>query len=137
MIRSNHKRKCLRQKLGVLIMIPIYKFIGGSSGCAQCTPPSTGPNSFIFTHIFGEKCLCGGSMPPMGNPGSPTEIDLVFWVKVHPRQARDTNSFIFTITRCVLVRAYLQQAASHQGLLLDPARNSLLKRFDSQLACAA
>ena len=39
--------------------------------------PSTGPNSFVFTHIFNKKCPHWGSMPPQwvhapptGNPGS-------------------------------------------------------------------
>ena len=40
--------------------------------------PPTGPNSFIFTYVFTEKCLCQRLVPPptrvgtppMGNPGS-------------------------------------------------------------------
>ena len=42
------------------------------------TPPPTGPNSFIFTYVFTEKCLCQRlapppkrvGAPPTGNPGS-------------------------------------------------------------------
>ena len=41
-------------------------------------PPPTGPNSFVFTYVFTEKCLCQRlapppmrvGTPPMGNPGS-------------------------------------------------------------------
>ena len=51
--------------------------IGGSRGHARHTPP-TGPNSFIFAHIFGEKHLHQRSTPPppMGNPGSATDISI-------------------------------------------------------------
>ena len=40
-------------------------FIGGSRGRAQCTPP-TGPNSFIFTYIFTEKCPHRGAVATNG-----------------------------------------------------------------------
>ena len=50
-------------------------------GHAGRTPPPTGPNSFIFTYIFTEKCPHWGSTPPltgprppMGNPGSATTL---------------------------------------------------------------
>ena len=39
--------------------------IGGSRGCAECTPPM-GPNSFIFAYIFTEKRMRWRSMPPNG-----------------------------------------------------------------------
>ena len=49
-------------------------------GRARCTPLPTGPNSFVFTYIFIEKCLHRGSTtslmgprPPTGNPGSATD----------------------------------------------------------------
>ena len=43
--------------------------------------PPTGPNSFVFTYVFTEKCLCQRLVPPpmrvgtppMGNPGSAPE----------------------------------------------------------------
>ena len=37
---------------------------GRGGGRAGRTPPPTGPNSFVFTYIFTQKCLCQGSMPP-------------------------------------------------------------------------
>ena len=59
-----------------------------SSGRSTCRsfwhmPPPTGPNSFIFTYVFTEKCPCQRlaspptrvGVPPMGNPGStPDEV---------------------------------------------------------------
>ena len=51
--------------------------LGGA--CPAHAPPM-GPNSFVFTYIFTEKCPCWRSSPPpngymspsMGNPGSAT-----------------------------------------------------------------
>ena len=52
--------------------------IGRSRGAAG-TPPPTGSNSFIFTHVFAEKRMYQRSPPPQqvgapptGNPGSAT-----------------------------------------------------------------
>ena len=49
--------------------------LGGMPGAC----PPTGPNSFVFTYIFVEKCPrrrstppLTGPRPPTGNPGSAT-----------------------------------------------------------------
>ena len=61
-----------------------YQGSGGSaykSSRRAPPPPPTGPNSFIFTCVFTEKCLCrrlapppmrvgAPPPPPTGNPGS-------------------------------------------------------------------
>ena len=53
-------------------------------------PPPTGPNSFIFTYVFTEKCLCRRlappptrvGAPPTGNPGSALATVDVFTILV-------------------------------------------------------
>ena len=46
------------------IRINMLLCIGGSRGCAGCTPPPMGPNSFVFAYIFTKKHLHQRSMPP-------------------------------------------------------------------------
>ena len=57
------------------------QYIGGSRGGMPSACPPMGPNSFVFTYIFGESTHVGGPHPPvmgphspMGNPGSATAI---------------------------------------------------------------
>ena len=34
-------------------------------------PPPTGPNSFVFTHVFAKKCPCWRLVPPPTRVGAP------------------------------------------------------------------
>ena len=59
----------------------MYKCIGGSRGRAGCTPSPMGPNSFIFCIHFHRQVPTSevharpmGARPPIGNPGSATEM---------------------------------------------------------------
>ena len=55
--------------------------IGGSRRGVPGARPPTGPNSFVFAHIFtkkrrvGDECPLTGPHPATGNPGSAT-VDL-------------------------------------------------------------
>ena len=62
-------------------MCNIFISIGRSRGACPVHTPPMGPNSFVFAYIFTEKCPRQRSMlpqwvhaPPMGNPGSATDI---------------------------------------------------------------
>ena len=68
-------------------------------------PPPTGPNSFVFTYVFTEKCRCRrltppptrvSAPPPTGNPGSAPDKYGVFCslalyldpkLKTYPRES--------------------------------------------------
>ena len=61
----------------------------------RSAPPPTGPNSFVFTYIFAEKCLCQRlahpptrvGAPPTGNPGSAPALG--YPVKLSSKLLRD------------------------------------------------
>ena len=40
-------------------------------------PPPTGPNSFIFTYVFTEKCLCRRLVPPPVRVGTPPQREIL------------------------------------------------------------
>ena len=49
-----------------VVTLQLHQFIGGSRGCARCTPPPMGP-ILSFLHTFSPKSACfGGPHPPNG-----------------------------------------------------------------------
>ena len=74
-----------------VLLASICIYIGGSRGVPPTHAPPTGSISFIFTYVFTKKCTYRrsvpspmGQHPPMGNPGSATDIhsDLTSFIAV-------------------------------------------------------
>ena len=72
------KQRSSKHQLKTYNNVYIYDSGGSTYKSFRRAPPPTGPNSFIFTYHFTEKCLCRRlapppmrvGTPPTGNPGS-------------------------------------------------------------------
>ena len=78
--------------------IKYIKFIGRSRGACWAHIPPMGPNSFIFVYIFAKKAPTlevhaplMGPCPPMGNPGSTTEVHMS--IKYFHQSHTDSQQF--------------------------------------------
>ena len=124
------RRKVMRHEIGQLLnnKMIVCKILKYNSLYAHGTvadlhtkvsgarPPPTGPNSFVFTYHFTEKCLCRRLVPPptrvgappTGNPGSAPVVSWYLFAKTssHIFMRLINNYYVFQIVQKRMMKIF-------------------------------